>query len=108
MRVESSSPPKLQSVGKGMRMLGMSERVDELEVGMNRAAGAGYPNHERRRAPRPVWVSLTIAEQNSVRVSWPRQASPISSAMYCRMAAVTERDQIPLRVLTRVAATSWW
>jgi hypothetical protein len=31
-------PPKLQTVGKGMRMLGMGSRVDELEIGMNRAA----------------------------------------------------------------------
>ena len=31
-------PPKLQTIGKTMRMLGMGARVDELEVGMNRAA----------------------------------------------------------------------
>src|SRR5439155_14347498 len=36
-------PPKLQTVGKGMRMLGMGERVDELEVGMNRAAEQAAP-----------------------------------------------------------------
>ena len=36
-------PPKLQTVGKGMRMLGMGERVDELEVGMNRAAEQATP-----------------------------------------------------------------
>ena len=36
-------PPKLQTVGKGMRMLGMGAQVDELEVGMNRAAEQATP-----------------------------------------------------------------
>lgn len=36
-------PPKLQTVGRGMRMLGMGARVDEFEVGMNRAAEQATP-----------------------------------------------------------------
>jgi hypothetical protein len=36
-------PPKLQTVGRGMRMLGMGARVDELETGMNRAAEQATP-----------------------------------------------------------------
>jgi hypothetical protein len=36
-------PPKLQSLGKGMRMIGMGEQVDELEIGMNRAAEQATP-----------------------------------------------------------------
>jgi hypothetical protein len=36
-------PPKLQTVGRGMRMLGMGAPVDELEVGMNRAAEQATP-----------------------------------------------------------------
>jgi hypothetical protein len=36
-------PPRLETVGKGMRMLGMGESVDELEVGMNRAAEQATP-----------------------------------------------------------------
>jgi len=36
-------PPKLQTLGKGMRMLGMGAQVDELEVGMNRAAEQATP-----------------------------------------------------------------
>jgi len=36
-------PPKLQSLGKGMRMLGMGEQVDDLEIGMNRAAEQATP-----------------------------------------------------------------
>src|ERR1700733_2018485 len=36
-------PPKLQTVGKGMRMLGMGAQVDDLEVGMNRAAEQATP-----------------------------------------------------------------
>src|SRR3954466_7737122 len=31
-------PDKLKAVGKGMRMLGMGAQLDQLEVGMNRAA----------------------------------------------------------------------
>jgi hypothetical protein len=40
-------PPKLQSVGKGLRMFGMGERVDELEVGMNRAAERATPEAKK-------------------------------------------------------------
>ena len=36
-------PPKLETVGKGLRMLGMGGKVDELEVGMNRAAEQATP-----------------------------------------------------------------
>ena len=36
-------PPKLQTVGKGLRLLGMGSRVDELEIGMNRAAEQATP-----------------------------------------------------------------
>jgi len=36
-------PPKLETVGRGMRMLGMGAKVDELEVGMNRAAEQAAP-----------------------------------------------------------------
>lgn len=36
-------PPKLQTVGRGLRMFGMGSKVDELEVGMNRAAEQATP-----------------------------------------------------------------
>jgi hypothetical protein len=36
-------PPKLQTVGRGLRMRGLGEMVDELEVGMNRAAEQATP-----------------------------------------------------------------
>lgn len=36
-------PPKLQSIGKSMRMLGRGDEVDELEIGMNRAAEDATP-----------------------------------------------------------------
>lgn len=36
-------PQKLQTVGRGMRMLGMGAQVDDLEVGMNRAAEQAAP-----------------------------------------------------------------
>lgn len=40
-------PPKLQTVGKGMRMFGMGQPVDDLEVGMNRAAEQATPQAKR-------------------------------------------------------------
>ncbi len=36
-------PPKLQSAARVMRMFGMGDQVDELEVGMNRAAEQATP-----------------------------------------------------------------
>jgi hypothetical protein len=36
-------PDKLRSVGKGMRLVGMGQQVDELEIGMNRAAEQAAP-----------------------------------------------------------------
>jgi len=36
-------PSKLAPIGKGMRMLGMGEEVDDLEIGMNRAAEQSTP-----------------------------------------------------------------
>jgi hypothetical protein len=36
-------PGKLQSIGKGMRMIGMGEQVDDLEIDMNRAAEQATP-----------------------------------------------------------------
>lgn len=36
-------PPKLQAIGKSMRMLAMGDEVDELEIGMNRAAEEATP-----------------------------------------------------------------
>lgn len=36
-------PQKLKTVGAGMRMMGMGAQVDELEVGMNRAAEQATP-----------------------------------------------------------------
>ena len=36
-------PDKLKTVGKGMRLMGMGAQVDDLEVGMNRAAEKATP-----------------------------------------------------------------
>jgi len=36
-------PPKLEPIGRGLRMLGMGSKVDELETGMNRAAEQATP-----------------------------------------------------------------
>src|SRR5579864_853837 len=41
--IKIALPPKLETVGQGMRMLGMGAKVDELEVGMNRAAEQATP-----------------------------------------------------------------
>jgi len=36
-------PPRLQSIGKSMRLIGRGDEVDELEIGMNRAAEDATP-----------------------------------------------------------------
>ncbi len=36
-------PPKLQNAGRGLRMIGMGPQLDELEIGMNRAAKQATP-----------------------------------------------------------------
>lgn len=41
--IKITLPPKLQSVGRGLRMLGMGAKVDDLETGMNRAAEQATP-----------------------------------------------------------------
>ncbi len=40
-------PDKLRTVGKGARLLGMGSQVDELEVGMNRAAEQATPRAKK-------------------------------------------------------------
>jgi Protein of unknown function (DUF4197) len=40
-------PPKLQAAGRGMRLLGMGAQVDELELGMNRAAEQAAPSAKK-------------------------------------------------------------
>ncbi len=40
-------PPKLQTAGRTMRMIGMGAQVDSLEVGMNRAAEQAAPQAKR-------------------------------------------------------------
>jgi hypothetical protein len=41
--IKIALPPRLEAVGRGLRMLGMGAKVDELEVGMNRAAEQATP-----------------------------------------------------------------
>jgi hypothetical protein len=41
--IKIALPPKLQTIASGARMLGMGSKVDELEVGMNRAAEQATP-----------------------------------------------------------------
>ncbi|HEY1527343.1 MAG TPA: DUF4197 domain-containing protein [Candidatus Angelobacter sp.] len=57
-------PEKLQSVGKGMRLMGMGQQVDSLEVGMNRAAEQAAP------AARQIFVDavtkMTIADARKI------------------------------------------
>jgi hypothetical protein len=40
-------PTRLQPIGKGMRLLGMGEQVDDLEIGMNRAAEKASPQAQQ-------------------------------------------------------------
>jgi len=41
--IKIALPPKLEPLGRGLRMLGMGQKVDELEIGMNRAAEQSTP-----------------------------------------------------------------
>ena len=53
-------PEKLRNVGKGMRLMGMGQQVDSLEIGMNRAAEQAAP------AARQIFINavtkMTIAD----------------------------------------------
>jgi hypothetical protein len=40
-------PPRLETVGRGLRFIGLGSKVDELEVGMNRAAEQATPQAKR-------------------------------------------------------------
>lgn len=57
-------PEKLRSVGKGMRLMGMGQQVDALEVGMNRAAEQAAP------AARQIFIDavtkMTIADARKI------------------------------------------
>jgi len=41
--IKIALPPKLEPLGRGLRMVGMGQKVDELEIGMNRAAEQSTP-----------------------------------------------------------------
>src|SRR6476619_2567119 len=57
-------PEKLRNVGKGMRLMGMGQQVDALEVGMNRAAEQAAP------AARQIFINavtkMTIADARQI------------------------------------------
>ena len=57
-------PEKLRTIGKGMRMMGMGAQVDELEVGMNRAAEQATP------AARQIFITavthMTFADARKI------------------------------------------
>jgi hypothetical protein len=57
-------PEKLRNVGKGMRLMGMGQQVDSLEVGMNRAAEQAAP------AARQIFIDavtkMTIADARQI------------------------------------------
>lgn len=41
--IKINLPPRLEAVGRGLRFIGLGSKVDELEVGMNRAAEQATP-----------------------------------------------------------------
>jgi len=57
-------PEKLRSVGRGLRMVGMGQQVDSLEIGMNRAAEQAAP------AARQIFINavtkMTIADARKI------------------------------------------
>lgn len=57
-------PPRLQSAGRTMRMVGMGEKVDEFEIGMNRAAEQAAP--EARKIFVNALVKMTFADARAI------------------------------------------
>lgn len=57
-------PEKLRSAGKGLRMVGMGQQVDALEIGMNRAAEQAAP------AAKQIFINavtkMTIADARQI------------------------------------------
>ena len=51
-------PEKLRNVGKGMRLMGMGQQVDALEIGMNRAAEQAAP------AARQIFINAVIKDDD--------------------------------------------
>lgn len=41
--IKIALPPRLETIGRGLRFIGLGSKVDELEVGMNRAAEQATP-----------------------------------------------------------------
>jgi hypothetical protein len=56
-------PDKLRSVGKTMRMFGMGQQVDDLEVGMNRAAEQAAPKAKQIFLDALMKMSINDARQ---------------------------------------------
>ncbi|MBZ5504820.1 MAG: DUF4197 domain-containing protein [Acidobacteriia bacterium] len=57
-------PEKLRSVGKGMRLVGMGQQVDALEIGMNRAAEQAAP--EARQIFVNAVTKMSIADARQI------------------------------------------
>jgi uncharacterized protein DUF4197 len=56
-------PDKLQKAGKTMRMFGMGQQVDDLEVGMNRAAEQAAPKAKQIFLDALMKISINDARQ---------------------------------------------
>jgi Protein of unknown function (DUF4197) len=56
-------PSKLQAAGRGMRLLGMGAQVDELELGMNRAAEQAAPSAKQIFLSSLTKMTFTDARQ---------------------------------------------
>ena len=56
-------PDKLRTAGKTMRMMGMGQQVDELEIGMNRAAEQATPAAKKIFLSALTQMSFTDARQ---------------------------------------------
>src|SRR5258708_7568023 len=57
-------PDRLRTVGKGMRLMGMGQQVDALEVGMNRAAEQAAP--EAKQIFINAVTKMTIADARKI------------------------------------------
>jgi len=89
-------PEKLRSVGKGMRMVGMGQQVDALEVGMNRAAEQAAP--QARQIFINAITKMTIADARQI-----LSGGDTAATQYFKTKST---DQLTLRLL--LLCTGLW
>jgi hypothetical protein len=88
-------PEKLRSAGKGMRLVGMGQQVDSLEVGMNRAAEQAAP------AARKLLPRSFIAR-------WKTSASSSNTTSSCKIPSPDAWRRTRISVSTNMSSARRW